>query len=671
MMIRPPIQRIYTFTTPPPHPNPHPHSHFILPHPPTNRTNTEPTSTPDSSSHPARVPTPILTNLDPVEDDVPPSPPRPNGYPNTSIPSHLPILEAVVVLSDCTAVNSNATPPTHPRLTNHSPPPNSSPPQPSRQYTPNPNQHHSPEPSVALNGCTDRDGEFVQNQSFNHLGASPPTTPASPETASQNPFIIPPPLSEMSFLFSSNTSSSNGNTPSHIINPDPLVTLNGCTNSNGNEPSTNENRPNPESDVESNSEFVREWSSKISTATSFDEFCSKCDEYAKAVVTESKAKSGSNPPRRGMPVRNPRNRPNNRVPNRNRRPLLFNPREARRIQILYRLSKKRAARQILQDNSTIYTGTKDQAQDYFSNTFSSSAVDLDDLVSSLSDNVPSAETDNSIMDPMSSKEIKNKLRSMSNSAPGKDRVEYRHLKMVDPECKVLGLIFNKCLEENKVPLSWKQSTTILIYKKGSSDDPSNFRPIALMSCIYKLFTSILSSRVSHFAIDKDLISAEQKSAKPSEGCHEHSFTLQSVVADCKRNQKNCFLAWLDLRNAFGSISHDTIYTTLQHMGFPNSLIHLIKDIYTDATTIVKTKRDEETDPVQVNAGVKQGCPISPILFNLTTELIIRAVKSRCEENSDISFKLHGQPVFVLAYADDLVLISRTRDGLQRLVSNGC
>jgi hypothetical protein len=245
------------------------------------------------------------------------------------------------------------------------------------------------------------------------------------------------------------------------------------------------------------------------------------------------------------------------------------------------------------------------------------------------------------MDPMSSKEIKNKLRSMSNSAPGKDRVEYRHLKMVDPECKVLGLIFNKCLEENKVPLSWKQSTTILIYKKGSSDDPSNFRPIALMSCIYKLFTSILSSRVSHFAIDKDLISAEQKSAKPSEGCHEHSFTLQSVVADCKRNQKNCFLAWLDLRNAFGSISH-TIYTTLQHMGFPNSLIRLIKDIYTDATTIVKTKRDEEKDPVQVNAGVKQGCPISPILFNLTTELIIRAVKSRCEENSDISFKMMFQ-----------------------------
>jgi hypothetical protein len=190
------------------------------------------------------------------------------------------------------------------------------------------------------------------------------------------------------------------------------------------------------------------------------------------------------------------------MPNQNCRPLPCNPIEARRIQTLFRLSKKRAARRILQDNNTIYTGTKEQAQDYFTNTFSTSSVDPDELLSSLTNNVPSVEVDQSLTDPMSTKDIKDKLKSMSNSAPGKDRVEYRHLKSVDPNCSILSLIFNKCLEEKKIPLSWKQSTTILIYKKGSSDDPSNFRPIALMSCIYKLFTSILSSRISNFAIKK-------------------------------------------------------------------------------------------------------------------------------------------------------------------------
>ena len=92
-------------------------------------------------------------------------------------------------------------------------------------------------------------------------------------------------------------------------------------------------------------------------------------------------------------------------------------------------------------------------------------------------------------------------------------------------------------------------------------------------------------------------------------------------------------------------------------------------IYTDAETVVKLSKDQETNPIHVNTEVKQGCPISLILFNLTTELLIRVVQSRCNENSDIAFKLYGNPIYVLAYADDLVLESSTCDGLQNLLDD--
>ena len=105
------------------------------------------------------------------------------------------------------------------------------------------------------------------------------------------------------------------------------------------------------------------------------------------------------------------------------------------------------------------------------------------------------------------------------------------------------------------------------------------------------------------------------------------------------------------------------------MGFPDQLIELVKDIYTDAETVVKLSKGQETNSIHVNAGVKQGCPISLILFNLTTELLIRVVQSRCNENSDIAFKLHGNPIYVLAYADDLVLVSHTCDSLQTLLDD--
>ena len=438
------------------------------------------------------------------------------------------------------------------------------------------------------------------------------------------------------------------------------------SNSSHNGQTSNEIPVSPDPDQENISQFVASWSSKVISATDFDNFSNVCEELAEAIVVKGKEMSNTVNGRKRSP-RPAANRPNRKHPRTNRPRVLNNPIEARRLQTLYRISKKRAARQILKDNNTIYTGTKENAEKYFSETFDTKYVDIDELTNSLRNNVPSANPDPTLLEPMSAKQIKRKLMAMSNSAPGKDKVEYRHLKLADPNCKILEHVFNRCISEKKIPAIWKHSSIILIYKKGNSEDVANFRPIALMSCIYKLFTSLLASRLSSFAIDQKLLSDTQKSARPSEGCHEHTFTLQAVIADCKRNNKNCFMAWLDLRNAFGSISHEAIYTTLQYMGIPEDMIALIKDIYTDASTTIKTSANVETIPINIKAGVKQGCPLSPILFNLTTELLIRQVTLKCDEDKKIPFHIHGQPIFILAFADDLVLVSSSRSGLQDIL----
>jgi hypothetical protein len=60
-----------------------------------------------------------------------------------------------------------------------------------------------------------------------------------------------------------------------------------------------------------------------------------------------------------------------------------------------------------------------------------------------------AHEDPNIIAPFSNKDIKNKLKLLANSAPRKDRVEYRHLKLVDPDCKILNIIYNKCHHPGK------------------------------------------------------------------------------------------------------------------------------------------------------------------------------------------------------------------------------
>ena len=243
------------------------------------------------------------------------------------------------------------------------------------------------------------------------------------------------------------------------------------------------------------------------------------------------------------------------------------------------------------------------------------------MIAILEDFIPSAPVDDRLYAPISADEASNKLRSPSNSAPGSDKVQYRHLCSVDPKCNILSSIFNRCLSESDVPEEWKTSSTILIHKKGDSSDVSNFRPIALMSCIYKLFMSILANRLVTFSINNNLLSDVQKSARPTEGCYEHTFILQSLVLDAKRLGKDLFISWLDLKNAFGSVPHDVIKTTLSHLGIPEGIIKLIENVYTNATTVVNTPSGS-TSPIPILAGVKQGCPLSPILFNLCVEIFL-------------------------------------------------
>jgi hypothetical protein len=419
---------------------------------------------------------------------------------------------------------------------------------------------------------------------------------------------------------------------------------------------------NPESDVvESIPEFQARWSASLSTNSTWVDFSDKMDQFAIDVVNTC-----------NVHYRSPKNRPGPRRPNRpsarpannNRQPIGYNPVEARKIQTLYRISKKRAARKIIDDSKPSYSGSVEDANDFFERVFGPRNCDVDKVKSGLNEFVPSGPADDNLGTPTTPKEVEKKLKSLSNSAPGVDRVEYRHLKTIDPKGSLLSSIFNRCLAEEDVPSQWKIAQTILIHKKGDASDISNFRPIALMSCIYKLFASIIANRLVSFSINNDLLSSAQKSARPSEGCYEHTFILQSLILDANRHDKNIYLAWLDLRNAFGSVPHEVISTTLSHLGVPDSVVSLIGNIYTNAFTEVRTPAGN-TSSIPILSGVKQGCPLSPIIFNLSIELILRAVNAKAQSIG--AAKHFASDISVLAYADDLVIITRNPDKLQKLL----
>ena len=87
-----------------------------------------------------------------------------------------------------------------------------------------------------------------------------------------------------------------------------------------------------------------------------------------------------------------------------------------------------------------------------------------------------------------------------------------------------------------IPPSWKRSKTNMIYKKGETNDPSNFRPISLLSTIYKLYSGILASRLTRIATSHGWLSAEQKGFLLGiRGIQEHTFLLQTAIDQANKN----------------------------------------------------------------------------------------------------------------------------------------
>ena len=187
--------------------------------------------------------------------------------------------------------------------------------------------------------------------------------------------------------------------------------------------------------------FRSKWLAIFDEDLDWPTFSAHCEDYAREgrQLAQSIATH-----RRPRPAPRRPKRPSARPPVDNRRITVADPVAARRIQQLYRLSKKLAARKILGDDSPNFTGSTDDAFNIFSSSFGQRDCNTDALKEELKSFVPTTETDESLFDPPTPEELQQKLRSLTNSAPGKDRLEYRHIRMIDSKCEILARIYSFC-----------------------------------------------------------------------------------------------------------------------------------------------------------------------------------------------------------------------------------
>ena len=145
------------------------------------------------------------------------------------------------------------------------------------------------------------------------------------------------------------------------------------------------------------------------------------------------------------------------------------------------------------------------------------------------------------MGPIRPRDVKQVLsKKKACSSPGDDGILNGHLKNLESTHHFLATLFTKTLLSSPTPWEgWGSSSIVLIHKGGETGDPSNFRPIALTSCVGKVFHQILSDQICKFLLSNNYLDPEIQKAflKKISGCQDHNLILGEIINHAKGNNR--------------------------------------------------------------------------------------------------------------------------------------
>ncbi|KAK2718786.1 hypothetical protein QYM36_005955 [Artemia franciscana] len=231
------------------------------------------------------------------------------------------------------------------------------------------------------------------------------------------------------------------------------------------------------------------------------------------------------------------------------------------------------------------------------------------------------------------------IQSLNDSAMGEDLVHNKMLRALPPTFLVpLLYLFNRCWESGTVPSAWKSSILVPIYKgKGDRSDPASYRPIALTSCIAKLYEKMIKLRFEPL-IDNSLI-AEQAGFRKGRSTLDNLIQLDHDIKKAFTRKRVVSAVFFDIKKAYDTLDPFAILRQAHKFNVGNNFWKWCRAMLFNRT--IKTRVGSICSSAStVSLGVPQGGVLSPLLFNILINDIILA------DMPSIKFVL---------YADDLAL----------------
>jgi hypothetical protein len=189
---------------------------------------------------------------------------------------------------------------------------------------------------------------------------------------------------------------------------------------------------------------------------------------------------------------------------------------------------------------------------------------------------------------------------------------------------------------------------------------SNYRTIALISHTSKILLRIIQDRLATY-IERE-ISEEQAGFKKGTRTREQIANIRRILKRTTEYGKTMIMCFIDYSKAFNCMDHSRLWNTLKNMGVPEHLIALIRSLYANLEAAVRTEYGD-TEWFEVRKGVQQGCILSPYLFNMYSEYIVRKVGFK----DNIGIKIGGRTINNLRFADDTTILAEEKEDMGKLL----
>ena len=273
-------------------------------------------------------------------------------------------------------------------------------------------------------------------------------------------------------------------------------------------------------------------------------------------------------------------------------------------------------------------------------------------------------------------------RTSTGRAAGMDNIPAELFKAAGPEAMdAFHNILTSIWEEGAMPEEFRDATVVSLFKnKGSRADCGNYRGISLLSIAGKILARVILDRLIS-TISEETLPETQCGFRPGRSTVDMVFSVRQVQEKCIEHHLDLYAVFIDLTKAFDTVNREALWHILEKLGCPSKMIHIIRLFHDGMVGSVHTSGGTSA-PFTISNGVKQGCVLAPVLFNLFFTCVLNHALCHPSSGVYLRYRLDGS-LFNLRrlaastktvvkliqealFADDCALMAHTESDLQTI-----